>query len=666
VTTTVGFPGGSGPTGRPDASGQPDSPGTPETVHDHPDPGAGPENGTRVHTARRSEGVASRNPWESAGRDPLQKRVDALGELLGLSRTRVESDVLAEAGELLDRVAERRRLSLDHTVVALAGATGSGKSALFNALTGLDLSEVGVRRPTTQYPIACSWDPEGATALLDRLDIPAHARFARRSLLDGVHTRPGGSDTGFEGLILLDLPDHDSASEEHRAQVDRLLQLVDVLVWVVDPEKYADAVLHERYLRPLAGHADVTLVVLNQVDRLPFDAADQVLDDLRRLLDEDGLALGEHGEPGAIVLSVSALTGEGIADLRSTIGEIVADRSAADRRLAADVDRAADNLRPVYVGYGSPGLSDTMRERFVVRLAEAVGVDAVGRLAEQEWSEAVARACGVPWSRLVERMPTPVESGLVAGVGPAGGAGAIAEAVAGRGVVLRAGLSRIAGRSDLADEVADSRDVTRPADPGLGRLDAIASVGAVEPKDAVRPAAARPLVAEAIKAVADEASDGLPTPWARAVHDAAVRGSRGLPEALDLAVARSNAAQMERPRWWSMVGWAQWLLMVLSVVGAVGLVAVAVRAVPVSAWLPAVAFILGAAGGPSLAWGCRTGSRGPARRHGHQAERRLRDAAADCGRTRVLEPVAAELLRYREVREQYSLATGSALTSPRR
>ncbi|MGG7610049.1 ATP-binding protein, partial [Streptomyces sp. ZG43] len=34
--------------------------------------------------------------------------------------------------------------------------------------------------------------------------------------------------------------------------------------------------------------------------------------------------------------------------------------------------------------------------------------------------------------------------------------------------------------------------------------------------------------------------------------------------------------------------------------------------------------------------------------------RALRDAAAGCGRARVLDPVAAELLRYREVREQYA------------
>ena len=58
-----------------------------------------------------------------------------------------------------ERVRDRLRLSAAHTIVALAGATGSGKSSLFNALTGLDLAAVGVKRPTTSWATACAWDP---------------------------------------------------------------------------------------------------------------------------------------------------------------------------------------------------------------------------------------------------------------------------------------------------------------------------------------------------------------------------------------------------------------------------------------------------------------------------------------------------------------------------
>ncbi|MDV9202893.1 GTPase, partial [Streptomyces sp. Wh19] len=294
---------------------------------------------------------------------PLRPRLDALRELVGLSRARLDGDTLAEAGRVLDEAAARQRLSSRHTVVAIAGATGSGKSMLFNTLAGAQISETGLRRPTTAAPIACSWT-DGAAGLLDRLAIPG--RLRRRPQQGGADT-----DEALQGLVLVDLPDHDSAATEHREQVDRVLALVDAVIWVVDPEKYADAALHERYLRPLAGHAEITFVVLNQIDRLPGDAADQILDDLRRLLDEDGMALGEHGEPGATVMSLSALTGEGVGELREVLGRFVQERTAAARRLSADVDAAAARLRPVYVAEGRPGLGEQTREEFADRLAEA-------------------------------------------------------------------------------------------------------------------------------------------------------------------------------------------------------------------------------------------------------------------------------------------------------
>ncbi|WP_455754213.1 GTPase, partial [Streptomyces griseofuscus] len=299
--------------------------------------------------ARRA---AARTVVPLAYEGPLRSRLDALRELVGLSRARLDSQTLAEAGRVLDEAADRRKLSGRHTVVAIAGATGSGKSQLFNSLAGVAISETGVRRPTTSSPIACSWS-DGAAGLIDRLGIPG--RLRRRPLNNPE------SEEQLRGLVLIDLPDHDSAAVQHREQVDRILKLVDAVIWVVDPEKYADAVLHERYLRPMAGHAEVMFVVLNQVDRLPGEAADQVLDDLRRLLDEDGVALGEHGEPGAIVLALSALTGEGVGELRESLGEFVAERGAAARRVAADVDAAAAGLRPVYAAGRWAGLSEEAR-----------------------------------------------------------------------------------------------------------------------------------------------------------------------------------------------------------------------------------------------------------------------------------------------------------------
>ncbi|WP_329357826.1 GTPase [Streptomyces anulatus] len=554
---------------------------------------------------------------------PLPPRLDALRELVGLSRARLDRDTLAEAGRVLDEAAARQRLSSRHTVIAVAGATGSGKSTLFNALAGAPISDTGLRRPTTSQPIACSWT-DGAAGLLDRLAVPG--RLRRRP-----HPGPAAFDEALQGLVLVDLPDHDSAATEHRDQVDRVLALVDAVIWVVDPEKYADAALHERYLRPLAGHAEVTFVVLNQTDRLPGEAADLVLDDLRRLLDEDGIALGEHGEPGATVMSLSALTGDGVPELREMVGRFVQDRTAATRRLSADVDAAAARLRPVYVAEGRPGLGERAREEFTDRLAEAVGAAAAGQAAEREWRRNAGRACGTPWLRLwrwYENRGLP-------------------------GSLDRMGQALTPPEEELT---------------------------------------ARQRVEQAVRIVADDAADGLPGPWAQAVREAAFNGAKGLPEALDelavkagapgaskrgggteagqgatagvplVAPAGGRPAKPPRPKWWPAAVLAQVSMTLLQIFGGLWLVGQIIGVLEPGLVTPALIMLAGVVGGPLVEWSCAAAIRGPARRYGQDAERRLREAAAGCGRARVLDPVAAELVRYREVRERYVTVTEFSTT----
>ncbi|MBC7290485.1 MAG: 50S ribosome-binding GTPase, partial [Actinotalea sp.] len=267
------------------------------------------------------------------------------------------------------------RLSADHTAVAFAGATGSGKSSLVNAVTGTDVAAVDVLRPTTAEALALVRGAEGAGALLDWLGV------RRRHVLDAdgpdreptATPRPAspgraGPRTDDGGLVLLDLPDHDSVVVEHRLEAERLVALVDLMVWVVDPQKYADAALHDRYLRGLAGHRDVLLVALNQVDRLSPAERDACAADLARLLADDGLA-------GVPVLLTSARTGEGVEALRDRLDDAARRREAATARTVADVRDVAERIRRA----SAPGAAapPAARRDLVRALERAAGVPIV-------------------------------------------------------------------------------------------------------------------------------------------------------------------------------------------------------------------------------------------------------------------------------------------------
>ena len=275
----------------------------------------------------------------------LPTRLASLTELtrIGAGRAGAEGfsqDLLTDAEALLRRSGERLRMSASHTVVALAGGTGSGKSSLFNALSGASFSPAGVMRPTTKHTHACVWGMEGAAPLLDWLGVQRRHRYARASALDE-------GEALLTGLLLLDLPDHDSVVTGSAALVDRLVKLADMLVWVLDPLKYADDSVHRRYLVPLVGHAAVISVVLNQADTLTPEQVKDCEADLRRLLDAEGLSETQ-------MLVTSALTGAGLDDLRRMLAQAVAFRRAATDRITADIDALLDRFE-VYAGQPVPG-----------------------------------------------------------------------------------------------------------------------------------------------------------------------------------------------------------------------------------------------------------------------------------------------------------------------
>jgi GTP-binding protein EngB required for normal cell division len=316
----------------------------------------------------------------------LDSRLTALAEAVELADGRLGPDAVEAARAVTTKAGARLGLGIETTVVALAGPTGVGKSMLFNTLAGAELAIVGRRRPTTSAGQAAAWGAD-ADPLLDWLEI------ARR------HRRDDG---GLDGLVLLDLPDFDSVQAAHRLEVDRIVALADLVVWVVDPQKYADASLHERYLRPLRTHGAAMAVVLNQADLLPAGEIAAWREDVARLLGDDGLR-------DVPVLVMSARTGEGLDGLRRLLAERVAARDAAVARLAADVTASARTLQQ-RSGDGRPaGVQRADRARLVAALEEAGGVPRVVRAVDASHRRRGALATGWPFVRWVRRLwPDPL------------------------------------------------------------------------------------------------------------------------------------------------------------------------------------------------------------------------------------------------------------------
>jgi GTP-binding protein EngB required for normal cell division len=557
---------------------------------------------------RRAEQLAERDR-AAVGID-VAERLTALDVVITAGAGRLTDEQLAPARELHHRAGQRLRMSGSHTVVALAGATGSGKSSLFNALSGVPMSAVGVRRPTTGVAHAVIWGVEGAGPLLDWLQIP------RRHYLDFLDGRTEG-DHRLDGLVLLDLPDHDSTTVAHRLEVDRLVGMVDVLVWVLDPQKYADAAVHERYLRPLAGHAAVMVVVLNQADRLPAHQVDAALADVRRLLAADGL--------GPVpVLATSAVAPDGLNGLREVLIEAVAAHVAALRRVAADLDAVSAGLGGVVAGPARQSLDRTAVAELTAALSSAAGVSTVGTAVRQAYLHRAARTMGSPFLRWLRRLrPDPLRR-------------------------LHLDRRPDPGRSD-ADRSGEDLAATR-------RSDTVSARSSVPEPSAVQ----RSRVDQALRRLADHASEDLAAPWPDALRAAARSRSADLTDRLDRAVTDTDLGVTTKPAWWRALGAAQALLAATAIAGGLwlaGLYGLTVLRLPEPSTpmvgavpLPTVLLLGGLLLGLLLALLARLLALLFAGRRAARAEARMRTAVAEVADELVLAPVRAELSAYDTLR----------------
>ncbi len=137
-------------------------------------------------------------------------------------------------------------------IVAFMGGTGVGKSSLLNRLAGKAIARAGVERPTSRevtlyhhHSVAIKHLPEHLP--LAQIKTAEHDNKSRKN------------------VIWIDMPDFDSTEQSNKHQVLEWLPHIDVLIYVVSPERYRDEKAWRLLLAEGGRHA--WLFVLNQWDR---------------------------------------------------------------------------------------------------------------------------------------------------------------------------------------------------------------------------------------------------------------------------------------------------------------------------------------------------------------------------------------------------------------
>lgn len=176
-------------------------------------------------------------------------------------------------------------------IVAFMGGTGVGKSSLLNRLAGQPIARSGIERPTSRevtlyhhHSLLPQALPAGLP--LDSIKLSQH------------------HDDSHRHIVWIDMPDFDSVEQGNQRLVLEWLPHIDVLLYVVSPERYRDNKAWQLLLAEGAKHA--WLFVMNQWDR----GQPVQFDDFRQQLAKAGF-----GDPLMFRTSCSEPVGDEFAEL---------------------------------------------------------------------------------------------------------------------------------------------------------------------------------------------------------------------------------------------------------------------------------------------------------------------------------------------------------------
>ncbi len=170
-----------------------------------------------------------------------------------LNHQGLDANELTELLALVPQIKNTENTSTENgsLIVAFMGGTGVGKSSLLNRLSGQSIAKTGIERPTSREVSLYYHQSQNLQNLPELLSSETVNRQA--------HLK-----TQHKNIIWVDMPDFDSIEQANKHLVLQWLPQIDVLIYVVSPDRYRDQAAWKLLLSEGQKHG--WIFVFNQWD----------------------------------------------------------------------------------------------------------------------------------------------------------------------------------------------------------------------------------------------------------------------------------------------------------------------------------------------------------------------------------------------------------------